>query len=65
MKRIVRGALLQATWTGDKPKASDTREQLVLCDLDFDPVLEVRNAWQFYRDHRPEMYAGIADPAAS
>lgn len=46
-------------------KASDTREELLVCDLDLDLVRDVRNTWQFYRDRRPEMYADIADPAAS
>ncbi len=45
--------------------ASDTREQLLVCDLNLDLIREVRNTWQFYRDRRPEMYADIADPEAS
>jgi len=45
-------------------KASDTQEQLVICDLDLDKVREVRNTWQFYRDRRPEMYGDIANPMA-
>jgi N-carbamoylputrescine amidase len=45
-------------------KASDTKEQLVICNLDMDKVREVRNTWQFYRDRRPEMYGDIANPAA-
>ena len=46
-------------------KASDTKEQLVICDLNFEMVREVRNTWQFYRDRRPEMYGDIANPMAS
>ena len=45
-------------------RASDTKEQLVVCDLDLDKVREVRNTWQFYRDRRPEMYGDIANPMA-
>ncbi len=41
--------------------ASDTKEQLVIADLDLDKVREVRNTWQFYRDRRPELYGDIAD----
>lgn len=59
-----RGQYVPDARTGE-PKASDTREQLVICDLDFDLIREARNPWQFYRDRRPEMYADIADPEAS
>ena len=45
-------------------RASDTQEQLVICDLDLDKVREVRNTWQFYRDRRPEMYGDISNPMA-
>jgi len=41
--------------------ASDTKEQLVIADLDLDKVREVRNTWQFYRDRRPELYGDIAE----
>ncbi len=59
-----RGQYVPDARTGEL-KASDTREQLLICDLDFDMVRQVRNTWQFYRDRRPEMYADIADPTAS
>jgi beta-ureidopropionase len=58
-----RGQYVPDLTTGEG-KASDTREQLIVCDLDFDKVREVRNTWQFYRDRRPEMYGDIADPMA-
>ena len=58
-----RGQYVPDVRTGDL-KASDTREQLLVCDLDFDLVREVRNTWQFYRDRRPEMYPDIADTMA-
>jgi len=56
-----RGQYLPDVRTGDL-KASDTQEQLIVCDLDLDKVREVRNTWQFYRDRRPEMYGDIANP---
>jgi beta-ureidopropionase len=37
-------------------QASEDDDELVIADLDFDMVREVRNAWQFYRDRRPETY---------
>ncbi len=58
-----RGQYVPDVRTGD-PKASDTKEQLIVCDLDFDKIREVRNTWQFYRDRRPEMYGDIATPSA-
>ena len=59
-----RGQYVADARTGEL-KASDTQEQLTICDMDFDKVREVRNTWQFYRDRRPEMYGDIADPMAS
>jgi beta-ureidopropionase len=58
-----RGQYVPDLKTGEG-KASDTQEQMIICDLDFDKVREVRNTWQFYRDRRPEMYGDIANPAA-
>jgi N-carbamoylputrescine amidase len=34
-------------------------DAIVIADLDFDLIREVRNVWQFYRDRRPETYDGI------
>jgi N-carbamoylputrescine amidase len=59
-----RGQYVPDVRTGEG-KASDTKEQLVVCDLDLDKVREVRNTWQFYRDRRPELYGDIANPMAS
>jgi N-carbamoylputrescine amidase len=53
-----------ADLTTGKGQAGDAQEQMVVCDLDFDKVREVRNTWQFYRDRRPEMYGDIANPMA-
>ena len=58
-----RGQYVPDMRTGE-PKASDTKEQLVVCDRDLDKVREVRNTWQFYRDRRPEMYGDIATVSA-
>lgn len=35
---------------------SRTDDELVTADLDLDLIEEVRRAWQFYRDRRPETY---------
>jgi beta-ureidopropionase len=35
-------------------------DELVVADLDLDLIEEVRNAWQFYRDRRPETYGDLA-----
>lgn len=53
-----RGAYVPDILTG-KPTASDTEEQLIIADLNFDLVQEVRNTWQFYRDRRPDLYGDI------
>jgi N-carbamoylputrescine amidase len=41
--------------------SSETEEVLVR-DLDLGMIREVRNAWQFYRDRRPESYTSIPKP---
>ena len=38
----------------------DDSDALVVSDLDFDMIREVRDQWQFYRDRRPETYANAA-----
>ena len=38
--------------------ARDT-DDIVIADLDFDLIREVRNTWQFFRDRRPETYTEI------
>jgi beta-ureidopropionase len=37
-------------------------EELLVRDLDFDCVEQVRQTWQFYRDRRPEAYADLVRP---
>ena len=34
-------------------------DDIVIADMDFDLIREVRNVWQFFRDRRPETYAEI------
>jgi beta-ureidopropionase len=41
---------------------SSTEEEVVIRDLDLDMIRNVRNAWQFYRDRRPDSYVAIAKP---
>lgn len=40
-------------------QASKNKDELVMADLNFDEIKEVRDLWQFYRDRRPETYQGI------
>lgn len=34
-------------------------DDIVIADMDFDMIREVRNTWQFFRDRRPETYEEI------
>lgn len=40
-------------------KGSRETDDIVIADIDFDLINEVRNLWQFYRDRRPETYEGL------
>lgn len=42
--------------------ASDRAEELLVRDLDFDLIEQVRQEWAFYRDRRPDAYAGLVRP---
>ena len=42
--------------------ASDKEEELLVRDLDFDLIEEVRQQWAFYRDRRPDAYEGLVQP---
>ncbi|MEW5353583.1 nitrilase-related carbon-nitrogen hydrolase [Streptomyces sp. 16-176A] len=42
--------------------ASDTAEELLVHDLDFDLIEAVRQQWAFYRDRRPDAYEGLVQP---
>ncbi len=37
-------------------QASRDKDELLVAELDFDQIKEVRDLWQFYRDRRPETY---------
>jgi N-carbamoylputrescine amidase len=43
-------------------QAGRDKDEIVVADLDFDLIREVRNTWQFYRDRRPETYEAITAP---
>src|SRR6266436_4630244 len=38
---------------------SRDKDELIVADLDFDKIREVRHTWQFYRDRRPESYGDL------
>ncbi len=40
-------------------QASKTKDELIVSDLNFDEIQEVRDLWQFYRDRRPETYTDL------
>jgi N-carbamoylputrescine amidase len=39
-----------------------TEDDIVIADMDFDMIRDVRNTWQFFRDRRPETYTAITAP---
>jgi N-carbamoylputrescine amidase len=41
--------------------ASRDKDELIVHDMDFDMIREVRNTWQFFRDRRPEAYDALTD----
>ena len=43
-------------------QASRDKDELIVADLDFDKIREVRNTWQFYRDRRPDTYGALVAP---
>jgi beta-ureidopropionase len=40
-------------------EASDDKDELLVADIDFALIDEVRKTWQFYRDRRPEAYTEL------
>ena len=40
-------------------EAPRDRDALVVADLNFDQIREVRNTWQFFRDRRPDTYHSL------
>jgi beta-ureidopropionase len=41
-------------------QASKDKDELLVADLNFDEIREIRDLWQFYRDRRPETYVPLA-----
>jgi N-carbamoylputrescine amidase len=41
-------------------QASKDKDELLIADLNFDEIREVRDLWQFYRDRRPETYTPLS-----
>ena len=39
--------------------ASRDKDELLVHDMNFDMIREVRNTWQFFRDRRPETYGSL------
>jgi beta-ureidopropionase len=39
--------------------ASEDKDELVIAEMNFDLIEEVRRVWQFYRDRRPETYQAM------
>ncbi len=39
---------------------SEDKDELIVSDMDFDVIEEVRRTWQFYRDRRPETYQDMS-----
>jgi beta-ureidopropionase len=46
-------------------QASRDQDEVLVADLDFDMILEVRKVWQFYRDRRPETYSKLTAQSGS
>jgi beta-ureidopropionase len=43
--------------------ASRDKDELLVHDMNFDMIREVRNMWQFFRDRRPETYGSLTELA--
>ena len=43
-------------------EALRNQDEIVTADLDLDLIAEVRRAWPFYRDRRPELYGDLVKP---
>ena len=42
-------------------RASDSKDEVLVADLDLDKIREVRDTWQFLRDRRPETYGELTE----
>jgi N-carbamoylputrescine amidase len=40
-------------------EGSRDKDEVIIGDVDFDMIKEVRNVWQFFRDRRPETYGDM------
>lgn len=40
-------------------QASDSEDEVLICDVDLGQIREVRDTWQFLRDRRPETYGAL------
>ncbi len=43
-------------------QAAESRDELLVAELDLDLIDEVRSTWQFYRDRRPDSYGNLVAP---
>ena len=43
-------------------EAARDKDEIVTADLELDLIAEVRSAWPFYRDRRPELYGDLVKP---
>ena len=43
-------------------QATEDRDELLIADIDLSMIEQVRATWRFYRDRRPDAYAGLATP---
>ena len=58
--QVFYGSSFVADHRGDKVAELDrTEEGVVLASFDFDTLRRTRAAWGFFRDRRPELYAGL------
>ena len=42
-------------------QASESEDEVLVCDVDLEKIREVRNTWQFLRDRRPETYGFMTE----
>ncbi|MFC2061556.1 nitrilase-related carbon-nitrogen hydrolase [Elusimicrobiota bacterium] len=40
-------------------QGSEDKEEVIVADLNMEEIYEIRNAWAFYRDRRPETYGDL------
>jgi beta-ureidopropionase len=42
-------------------QASDSKDEVLVTDIDLDEIRQVRDTWQFFRDRRPETYGELVE----